>query len=280
MQKNSIGIIGNGFVGNAVYQNVKDKFLTYVYDKDISKSPHSYEEVLTCEFIFICLPTPMIDHKGGPCNLSIVENFFKSLPQNLDNIFILKSTVPIGTTSKIQNLRKDLKIIHNPEFLTANNAANDFKNSERNVIGGKDLEVCNKVNELYKTILPGVLTYIVKSEESEAIKYFSNIFLATKVTYFNLVNDLCNKFNLNYESVISGVTSDSRIGTSHTKVPGPDGDRGFGGTCFPKDINALIQTFEENNLNSKIFKQIWKYNKKVRKNWDWKHSKSAVLKEN
>lgn len=271
-----VGIIGNGFVGNAVYENIKDKFSTYVYDKDTIKSLHSFEEVLKCDFVFVCLPTPMIDHRGGPCNLLTVENFFKSLPKKIDNIFILKSTVPIGTTTKIQNLRKDLKIVHNPEFLTANNAANDFKNSERNIIGGTDLEVCNKVNDLYKDILPNVLTFIVKPEESEAIKYFSNVFLATKVAYFNLVNDLCNNLNLNYDSVISGITSDSRIGTSHTKVPGPDGDRGFGGTCFPKDINALIQTFEENNLNSKIFKQIWKYNKKIRKNWDWKHSKSAV----
>jgi UDPglucose 6-dehydrogenase len=270
-----IGIIGNGFVGNAVYQNIKQKYDTFVFDKDENRSLNTFSDTVSCDLIFVCLPTPMKSAEGGECNLSILEGFFKSLPVWLNGIFIIKSTVPIGTTRRIQEMRKDLRIVHNPEFLTAANAVEDFKKAERNVIGG-DIKDVIVVAEFLETILPNTKNLLTTSDESEAIKYFSNTFLAVKVAYFNLVYDMCNKIDASYENVIKGIASDSRIGISHTKVPGPDGDRGFGGTCFPKDINALINTMRENELNTKIFEDVWKYNKEIRKNWDWSNSRSAV----
>jgi UDPglucose 6-dehydrogenase len=220
----------------------------------------------------------MINAEGGKCNLSIINNFFANIPQNCSAIFAIKSTVPVGTTSKLRNSRKDLKIIHNPEFLTAMNSVSDFKNSERNIFGG-DVQNCLLVQEALKIVTPKAVNIIVSSEESESIKYFSNTFLATKVAYFNLVYDLCLKFGINYDNVAYGICSDSRIGFSHSRVPGPDLDRGFGGSCFPKDINSLIDIFKENELDSTILEQIWTYNKKIRNNWDWKKNKSAVLEE-
>jgi UDPglucose 6-dehydrogenase len=82
---------------------------------------------------------------------------------------------------------------------------------------------------------------------------------------------------MDYQNIVHGIATDSRIGSSHTKTPGPDGDRGFGGTCFPKDINALIQTLKENEINANILKEVWEYNKTIRNNWDWAANKSAVL---
>lgn len=280
MYTNSIGIIGGGFVGNALYQNFKNRFHTKIYDIDESKRTHQRSDVLDSPIIFVCLPTPMIDKNGGACNLSILDNFFESLPGSpfgLTKIIVIKSTVPIGTTKKYQDLRKDLNIIHNPEFLTAANAVEDFKNTERHVLGG-NIEHCKQVEKILKEITPNARNILVSSNESEAIKYFANTFLATKVGYFNMVHDLSLKLNMNYDNIISGVCSDSRIGISHTKTPGPDGDRGFGGTCFPKDINALIKTYEENDLSCNILKELWEYNKKIRTNWDWAESKSAVYK--
>ncbi len=275
MQINKIGIIGNGFVGNAIYQNIKKIFNTVVYDIEESKRLNTYEEVIKSDIIFVCLPTPMKHAEGSECNLSILNNFFQQIPRSVNGIFVIKSTVPVGTTKSIQKTRNDLKIIHNPEFLTAANAVEDFKNSDRHVLGG-NLEYCSILKDILLKITPSAQNILVSSDESESIKYFANTFLATKVAYFNLIYDLSLKLNMNYDNIINGVCSDSRIGISHTKTPGPDGHRGFGGTCFPKDINALINILKENNVNYKILNEIWQYNKEIRKNWDWADSKSAV----
>lgn len=278
MPTDKIGIVGNGFVGNALFLNFKNKYDTKIYDIIKEKSLNTLEEVFDCNFVFICLPTPMKSAEGAECNLSIINQFINNIPLNNKALFIIKSTVPIGTTSNFKKKRPDLKIIHNPEFLTAVNAVNDFKNSYRNVIGGERQD-CEELVRVLKQMFPKAINVIVSSDESEMIKYFANTFLATKVAYFNMMSDLCSKLGAEYFNVVTGVCSDERIGFSHSMVPGPDGDRGFGGTCFPKDINSLIKTFEQNHLNCDILKSTWEYNKKIRKNWDWSNSKSAVLKE-
>jgi UDPglucose 6-dehydrogenase len=201
----------------------------------------------------------------GCCDTSIIEDFFKGLPGNLDTIFVIKSTVPIGTTDKFA---KKHKVIHNPEFLTARNAVEDFKNSERNIVGG-DPEHCAKFVNFFQSLFPGIPNRVVAAKESEAIKYFANSFLATKVAYFNKMYDFCTKIGIDYNNVKTGVTSDSRIGASHTSVPGFDGDRGFGGTCFPKDINSLIHQMKEEGVDAEILEEVWGYNQKIRKTIDW-----------
>lgn len=265
----SIGIIGNGFVGNAIYQNLKDKIQDlFVFDVDKSKSLNSYEQTINSDFVFICLPTPMKDKMGGECNLSYIDNFFESLPNDLESIFVIKSTVPIGTTKRLSEKRNDLKILHNPEFLTARNSVEDFNNADRNIIGG-EIELSQKLELFYSQYFPHIPTILVTSDESESIKYFSNTYLSVKVAYFNLMYDLCDKMGMDFEKVRSSVSLDKRIGESHTFVPGVDGDRGFGGTCFPKDLNALKYTLENNNLNTSILSEVWDYNMKIRNVIDW-----------
>jgi len=136
-----IGIVGNGFVGNAVYQNLRDKVSCKVFDVDKNKSLNTLEEVLRQKFIFVCLPTPM--RSTGECDTFILEKFFSNLPSFIEGTFVIKSTVPIGTTKKFA---QKYNVIHNPEFLTARNAVEDFRNSERNVVGG-NRNLCNQFVE-------------------------------------------------------------------------------------------------------------------------------------
>ena len=258
-----IGIVGNGFVGNAVHQNFKDKVPCKVYDVDKTRSLNTLGEVIDQDFIFVCLPTPM--KSSGECDLSILDKFFEDLPEHIVGTFVLKSTVPIGTTEKYYEKHN---IIHNPEFLTARNAIQDFANNERNIVGG-DMDLCIDFVHMFEKHFPHIPSIITTSKESEAIKYFSNVFLAYKVAYFNKIYDLCKAVEMDYDVIREGLVADSRIGNSHTKVPGIDNDRGFGGTCFPKDLNSLIVQMESHNLNADMFKEIWKYNQEIRTVIDW-----------
>jgi UDPglucose 6-dehydrogenase len=276
MTISKIGIVGNGFVGNAVRQSVSTKYETLVYDTMPEKSTHGLEQIWDCDLVFVCLPTPMKTAAGAECDLSILEYFFENIPLGVDCIIAIKSTVPIGTTSRLQEKRKDLKIIHNPEFLTAANAVEDFAKSTRNIIGSDILQIDTNLIQFFESIQPLSKTQVVKSKESEMIKYFANTFLAMKVSYFNLVYDTCQTFECEYENVVEGVCTDERIGRSHTKVPGPDGQRGFGGTCFPKDINSLIYVLNQKQINTNFLTNIWEYNKMVREDWDWSRSSSAT----
>jgi len=234
-----------------------------VYDVRIHRCYDSMEDVVKCDIVFVCLPTPM--KENGECDLSYVLQFFKDVKTtNGNTLFVIKSTVPIGTTKKVIQMRQDLRVIHNPEFLTAVNAAEDFKNADRHIIGGKQ-NLCMILRDFYRQHFPSTPIQVVTSDESETIKYFANSFLAAKVSFFNNLYEICQKFEMNFDSVKNGICTDDRIGFAHTKVPGPDGLMGFGGYCFPKDINALINTLKENNIDASLFEAAWNYNQKVRK---------------
>ena len=129
--------------------------------------------------------------------------------------------------------------------------------------------MCVDFTCFFEACFPKIPSIIVTSDESEAIKYFSNVFLAYKVAYFNKIYDFCQAAGIDYSKVRQGVTADSRIGKSHTQVPGIDNDRGFGGTCFPKDINSLINQMESHNVNADMLKEVWKYNEQIRTVIDW-----------
>jgi UDPglucose 6-dehydrogenase len=261
----TVGIIGNGFVGNAIHQNLKDRVEVKVYDIDPNRSTNTQKEVLDCDYIFVCLPTPMtID---GNCDVGYVAEFFKEVPMSTKGTFVIKSTLPIGFNRYLSGSRWDLKIVHNPEFLTANNSVEDFLNCDRNVFGGPKDDTTDVRDFLYG-LFPEwekIPSYLVSFDESEMIKYFSNSFLAVKIAYFNSVYEACNNFNSDYNVVRSAICDDDRINSHHTKVPGPDGELGFGGACLPKDINALIHTLKQREIDASMFESVWNYNLKVRK---------------
>lgn len=275
----NIGIVGKGFVGTAVAKGFAQFSNIKIYDINPKRASHSFEEVISSDFVFLCLPTPMMTADGGEADLAILEKCMKNIcaikDRNKETIFIIKSTVPVGTTEKLCWSYTD-KIVHCPEFLTARSALIDFICPARNIVGGEDLDAVGKVEKLLKDRFPGTPCFTMRSRESEMVKYMANCFFATKVIFFNEMKLLIDKEGLSWDSILEGVMSDGRIGTSHYEVPGHDGDVGFGGTCFPKDINALISVMQDSGVDPLVLKAVWQQNINIRKDWDWANSSSAV----
>tara|TARA_R100000664_G_scaffold23986_1_gene33613 strand:+ start:455 stop:1303 length:849 start_codon:yes stop_codon:yes gene_type:complete len=275
----SIGIVGNGFVGSAVAGGFVLHANVMIYDKDPLRCTNTLQEVLDqCEYIFVGVPTPMHSVENGEIDLTILDNVMREindLNTSSNNIIIIKSTVIPGTTETYVKRFPNLNIVFNPEFLTERTARLDFINTARIVIGGEP-HLCDRVEDLYRDRF--IATPIIKTdaESAEFIKYMCNCFFATKVAFMNEMYQMAQQHTLDWNTVMAGFLSDGRIGNSHTDVPGHDGDLGFGGKCFPKDINAFIKYFEENNVQPTLLKAAWAKNLEVRKNHDWLKIVGAV----
>ena len=276
----NIGIIGQGFVGNAVYNKFKNYYNVLTFDLDKSLCNSSFEEINNeCKHIFVCLPTPM--NKDGSCYTSIVEESLSSLnnsSKEIDKskIVIVKSTIPPGTTKKWNDKFDNLSVVFNPEFLTEANAVKDYENQNRIILGGQNNETL-KLNSIFSTVFPAAKIINTNSTDAEMVKYTTNSFLAMKVSFANEIYQICQKIKVDYDKVIKYTIEDDRLGRSHWKVPGPDGDFGFGGHCFPKDINALIKIALDNNISPKMLKATNEKNKEVRINKDWENMKGRAV---
>ena len=270
----NIGIVGYGFVGESQAFAFAPVCNVKIFDIDKTKATHSLEEVLQQDFIFVCLPTPMLEN--GEQDLSYIENFFGSISlDNKDTIFILKSTILPKTTKYLIEKYK-FNIVFSPEFLTEKNAKLDMLTQSRIIIGG-ETKHSEKVLELFKLRFGNRHYILTDSTSAEIIKYMSNNFLTVKVSFVNEYYDLANEMGGNWNDIIEGFVSDPRIGNSHTKTPGPDGKRGFGGTCFPKDINAMIEYSKTNNVEMNTLEAAWKTNLRIRPEQDWKELKGRAV---
>ena len=284
----NIGIIGNGFVGKAVKESFRDHFEIFVFDKDKRKANiESLEELINkCKITFLCLPTPMnlID---GSCHLGIIEDTLKQINAycdgqdyygNAKRTIVIKSTIQPGTTEKWNKEYKYIDIAFNPEFLTEVNSIDDFRNQNRIIIGSTR-KVGAKIKNIYSKVFPKVPIIKTSATIAEMVKYFTNCFLAMKVSYANEIHQICEKLDIDYDKVIEYAVRDERIGTSHLNVPGPDGDYGFGGHCFPKDLNALINLAEKQGLglDISVLKATLETNNKVRENRDWEEQKGRAV---
>lgn len=269
----NIGIIGQGFVGNAVYQKFKNFFNVFTYDLNSKLCNSNFEEInKNCSIVFICLPTPM--NPDGSCDISIVEGMIAEFSSEI--IIINKSTVPPGTTERFNTKYKNLQIVFNPEFLTERNAVQDFNNQNRIIIGGPK-SATKIVDNVFSKVFPDAHIIKTGATHAEMIKYFTNTFLATKVSFANEMYDLCLKLNLDYDTVVEYSVLDKRIANSHLNVPGPDGDLGFGGHCFPKDLSALIKLSDDIGSINYLLKSVIKTNDTVRKNRDWEKMKGRAI---
>jgi UDPglucose 6-dehydrogenase len=245
MNKFSIGIIGNGFVGKATSHFSNSLVSLYIYDIDPSKcvpENTTMESIAQCDLVFICVPTPM--SSDGSCSTKIVTSVINDLKRYGDCFIIVRSTVPIGYCGVE-------KVMFMPEFLTEANFESDFYSNPLWIVGVDDMSEIfqRKIQMLLDTaqaenkIVSNNVKFMT-TKEAEAVKYFKNCFLAVKVCFCNEFFTLCQSHDIDYSTVADVATSDQRIGQSHTRVPGPDGLRGFGGTCFPKDIASLIHQFK------------------------------------
>ena len=275
MNNYSIGIIGHGYVGESQSFAFSPSFNVKVFDKDSSKSTHSLKEVLESDIIFVCLPTPM--KKDGSQDLSFISDFFNDTKKG--PIYVIKSTVIPGTTNMLVNKYKNLDIIFSPEFLTERTAKLDILTQTRIILGGNK-KLTNKVREIYNIRFKNKTVIQTDSLTAEFIKYMNNTFFASKVSIMNEFYRLANHLGVDWDKALYGFVSDQRIGDSHLNVPGPDGKLGFGGTCFPKDINAFISFAKEHNINMNVLEAAWKTNLEVRPERDWENLKGRAVSEN
>ena len=272
MKNYKLGIIGHGYVGESQSFAFSPSFDVRVYDKDSLKSTHSLNEVLDSDFVFVCVPTPM--KKDGSQDLSFVENFFKTAKEG--PIYIIKSTVIPGTTNLLNEKFKNLKIIFSPEFLTERTAKLDILTQTRIILGGNK-KLTSEVRNIYNIRFKNKTVIETDSLTAEYIKYMNNTFFASKVSIMNEFYRLAKHLGVDWETALYGFVSDQRIGDSHLNVPGPDGKLGFGGTCFPKDINAFISFAKKNNVNMNVLEAAWKTNLEVRPERDWENLKGRAV---
>lgn len=282
----NIGIIGRGFVGSAVEfgfgpQTGCDWATLKIHDKDPLKSLHSLEETVNkSDFIFVSLPTP--SNKDGSINIDMIVDAFNDINKvnkRDDNIFLLRSTVVPGTCEKIAEKYPKLNLVFNPEFLTERSAKFDFINQSRYIIGG-DKKYTEKVGELFKKRFGQSIAIIQTNyNTSEMIKYMNNCFFATKISFLNEMRLVADKSNVNWDLAVEGFIRDGRIGHSHLQVPGPDGKFGFGGSCFPKDIRAMISFGKTLGLDMNTLNGVWETNLKVRSEKDWEKLKGRAVVE-
>tara|TARA_Y100001958_G_C21216129_1_gene541537 strand:+ start:669 stop:1538 length:870 start_codon:yes stop_codon:yes gene_type:complete len=285
--KNKIGIIGKGFVGSAVAHGFSAQTgysaEIRIFDKDPIRSENSLEETVNqSDFIFLSVPTPASN--TGQIDLSIVDEALSEIDKinkSDSNIVLLRSTVTPGTSLMLQKKFSNLRIVFNPEFLTERSALFDFINQSRVILGG-DSKYTKKVKDLYKHRFGDYLPVIETNyETAELIKYMNNLFFATKVSFLNEMKLVADKTNVDWDKAMEGFVMDGRVGHSHLSVPGPDGKLGFGGSCFPKDIQAMINLGKSMGLDMHTISGAWKTNLQVRPEKDWETLEGrAVVKKN
>lgn len=283
-----IGIIGNGYVGSAVKfgfsPSVGYDADVKVYDIDPNKSTHKLEETVNgSDFVFLSVPTP--SNKDGSINVDIVKdaltNISNTIQKDRSPIVLLRSTVTPGTTRKLAAMFDKLELVFNPEFLTERSAHFDFINQARIVLGGAWNESVGviKVAELFRRRFGKTISILNTTFESaELIKYMTNTFFATKVSFLNEMKQISDAESWSvWEDVKEGFLRDGRVGHSHMNVPGPDGKSGFGGSCFPKDIQAMITHGASLGVDMKVLKGAWEKNLEVRPERDWEKLKGRAV---
>ena len=276
MKKFKLGVIGNGFVGEAISFAFSSVAEMYVYDTDSSRCLNDIESVHNCDFVFVCVPTPMFE--DGSQDLSYVESSFEKATDG--PIYILKSTVLPGTTNILSKRYPNFKITFSPEFLTERTAKLDMLTQSRIIIGGES-KLTEKVKTLFDQRFKNKNIIQTDSKTAELIKYMNNTFFATKVSIMNEFKLLCDKIGANWDDALRGFVSDSRIADSHLNVPGHDGKFGYGGTCFPKDVSAILSYSKKHEIELNSIAGGWITNLKVRpeKDWEKKEGRSVSFKK-
>ena len=289
-----IGIIGQGFVGSAVREKLKSDYQVHTYDKyndsnsliytkdktDYSETVNIKSLVKNCQVIFVCVPTPMFE--DGECDTRIVRSVIQDISNEADQqekeiVTVVKSTIPPGTTLSLNKISDRVGVTFSPEFLTEANAISDFMNQSRIVLGIDWAEYVVPVSDIFRKVFPNAEIFLLNSKEAEMVKYMTNLFLATKVSFFNDMYRVCKTLDIDYDNVVDVTLADPRIGKSHYSVPGPDGDFGYGGHCFPKDMNALLYIAQQCSTPVPTLMGAHTTNQIVRKNKDWEEMQGRAV---
>ena len=188
-------------------------------------------------------------HKNGKCDVSILEDVLTQIKHRITGLIVVKSTVTPDKIEKLFRGSAKHRMIYNPEFLTEKNANEDIINPFVHIFGGQG-DATEKLELIYKeySICKPCPVYRMSATDASFVKYGINTFLATKLTFFNEFYDTIKEFGGNYGRIANAIGTDPRIGHAHTRVPGFDGKRGFGGACFPKDVSAFINFTDQATL--------------------------------
>tara|TARA_B100001094_G_scaffold219755_1_gene213848 strand:- start:112 stop:1158 length:1047 start_codon:yes stop_codon:yes gene_type:complete len=289
-----IGIVGNGFVGSSVAygfspQTGCDGVTLKIYDKDERRSLNTLEEVINdSDYIFLSVPTP--SNHDGSISLDMIYNVFEEIHNVMDYtkpgdssdtqpIILLRSTVTPGTTRKIQQKYPTMRIVFNPEYLTERSAKFDFINQARFIVGGSKGNT-SSIKKLFKWRFGNTIPIIETNyETAELVKYMNNCFNATKISFMNEMKQISDNCGAIWEDTVEAFLRDGRVGHSHVRVPGPDGKFGFGGSCFPKDVQAMINFSKSLGIEPSVLTGTWTKNLDVRPEEDWKKLKGRAVVE-
>jgi UDPglucose 6-dehydrogenase len=303
-KKMNVGILGYGIVGKAIERGFRDKCRILVYDPlhvgrpDIDPPSLSMgngttfcenivDVVNSCQIVFVCVPTPAqkefqkIDGSIAPFDSSIIDSVMEKV--NLGNLCVLSThnledkSLPIIVIESAVVPRKikeylgrylHLRLVVSPEFLTAKESFYRFLNPDCRILGGKkeDCEEVQKIFEDYSSCKPCKVGYC-DAIGASLIKYMENSFLALKVSFMNQFYDLLKETGsaTEWSHLAEIFHYDTRMGNSHYQVPGHDGDRGWGGPCWVKDINAIVDEARTYCCDLSLMKEVWKYNVGMRK---------------
>lgn len=253
--KTHISIVGYGYVGKSVEKLLLKKSLTAIYpiDPKIDNITQDFKNnnLRRSDFIFVCVPTPMIK-KTGAADTSIVESVISEISEitkGLHSVIVIKSTVPPGTTERLAD-KYGLwdRLNFSPEFVVERTRKED---NSRMIVGGSNRY---EVLELFQPLLDDGAQLIAASSPAaaEMTKYMTNAFLSTKVSFAVEMNMICQMFGLNYNEIVTLFESDPRVGKTHNRViRDDDGNTGYGGKCLPKDMSALMSHVISKNELSK-----------------------------
>ena len=235
--------------------DLEDLFRRNLKNNRLSFTNEYSDNISEADIIFICVGTP--PKKNGESNLNFVDQVSKDISNKIKGytVIVSKSTVPVGTSRRIENLlkknnsTKTFDVVSNPEFLREGAAINDFMRPDKIIIGCRTKKAEKILKKIYKKLKR---PYVVTSNETaEIIKYANNSFLATKITFINEIADLCENIGAEVETVAKAIGLDGRIGPKFLH-PGP----GYGGSCFPKDVKSLIYQGNKNSTDLKIAKAV------------------------
>jgi len=266
-KKIRMGIVGHGFVGKAIdyafTHELVDKFLVDPLYNTTIDDLVKYEPIMT----FVTAPTPM--HDNGTVDASIVEDAVLKLIKHTKSLVVIKSTITPDVINRLYNSIHDEdkpRLTYNPEFLTENSAKEQFIFSQHHILGGVSVESCNRVIDFYHnfSLCIGKSFITMTPQEASFVKYAINSYLGMKVTFFNQLHDAALDFSCSPQRIIDAVAADNRIGYSHTRVPGFDGKKGFGGACLPKDMNAFVKF----NQDLTLIAESVKINNKMREEYE------------
>lgn len=255
-----INDLKNGII--PIYEpGLEELIKTNVKEKRLSFSTNLEKAVKESKVCFIAVATPQED--DGACNLDAVINVTKEIAKNLNEykVIVNKSTVPVGTAENLSNIIKEITdmpfdVVSNPEFLKQGCAVDDFLSPDRVIIGSDSEKATKIMRDIYSPYFKTADRMIFMDVKSaEMTKYAANAFLAAKISFINQIANICEKVGADVEKVRVGISTDNRIGNRFL-FPGI----GFGGSCFPKDINALISMAQENNVSSSMIEAIKEIN--------------------